>query len=307
MGYIDGGSPAPFALPRITLEEELSGGHQGHVWRGRRGDQELVLKAVDARHHTRDDVSRRVQLVRRLCRVTPLPCAPVRMGQEWVVEVGLSHGGQGFATAHELLDGAEPSLTDPSDVAAMGRALAELHRELARLSSPRLGRFTATEPPDSAVLAGAGLPVPPGLVERHRERMRTAPRQLVHGDFGPHNLRRTGSGSLRVFDFDEAGHAAALAELSNTLYLALFALAVEGEGAHDAYPTFREQFLDAYGAIDEAAVDDGVVVRVLVLGQWLALPDTAPPGVAASSPEWKRQLEGFVREQLSRTEGSSGW
>lgn len=120
MGDIDSDSAPPFSLPRITLEDELGGGHQGQVWRGRRGDQELVLKAVDARHHTRDDVARRVQLVRRLCGLTTLPPAPVRMGQEWVVEVDLPHGEHGLVTAHELLEGDEPSLTDPSDVTASG-------------------------------------------------------------------------------------------------------------------------------------------------------------------------------------------
>ena len=285
------------ALGGITDVAVLSGGHQSSVWRARYRGSEVVVKVVAADRVTKDDLQRRLTVVRRVAMAVPALCQPVDLNGAIVSEIGAVDGGTDLVMLSEFARGREPSLLSSSDNAAIATTLAAMHdtaRPMIHQADP-LGNAidvdTAAEAPESRKAALARV------LERAQRFDRHDRATLIHGDYGHHNLRIC-DGGVKVFDFDGCGVGPFEHDIAIALYLGLFDLTMTHH-AGDRFPAFRRQLLRAYEEasgtpLDRSLIDDFMTIRVLMLSGWLANPSSAPIGVADATDVWKQQLQGFV-------------
>jgi Ser/Thr protein kinase RdoA (MazF antagonist) len=257
----------------------MSGGHQSRVFGARlaSGDR-VVVKVIDQRDVDLVVVRTRAELAAELAESDHCVCRPLPVEGDLVLELSDDDGSPLAATCWEFADGVPLDPDRGDDARSMGRTLAGLH-----LSMSRLGRYDL---PLVAALAATGH-VPDGPV------------QLVHGDFGVANLRRT-SGGVRVFDFDDCGYAPAAFDVANAWYMARFD-AFMGRSPIDPVE-FGRRFADGYsdGSGETFDLDEAerfVELRLAALGRWIEDPDTAPTGIRRATPAWRAVLAGFVRSQ----------
>lgn len=265
------------ALVGAERVDELSGGHQSHVFRaGRDHDQSpIVVKVVDASLVDRDDVEARMAMVAELAVSEPMVCRPILIGGSLVTKIEDATGWVGLASGIEHAEGRQPDVGRPADAELMGRSLARLHHALARLRATALPRAAALRAVHAA----------PGPTD-----------QLLHGDFNATNLRLTDSG-VKVFDFDDCGYGPPLFDVVNSLYMVLFD-DFSGDGENQFEP-FAEAFLSGYERtsgveVDHAELDAFIELRVAALERWLDDPAQAPIGIRTATTQWRSTLRQFV-------------
>lgn len=269
-------APDAAAWARLGFDAptELRGGHQSRVFRAARGDERLVVKLTDPRLVDGHHFATRVELVARLAASDPAVVGPVLVGGALVTKLA-----SWMAVAYPEVEGTALDVSRPEDVERMGRALATLHRSLR-------GRPSYELPLVAALRAGPApppAPDPSGL-------------QLLHGDWSVGNLRLTDD-CVRVFDFDDCGYGPVTFDVGNALYMVLFDATLDDDFGH--FERFRTGFVAAYQDESGTSAGDGELERVIearraALGRWLDDLSTAPIGIRASSPRWRRRLRSFV-------------
>jgi Ser/Thr protein kinase RdoA (MazF antagonist) len=263
----------------LTDVRPLAGGYQSKVLQARSAGHDVVLKLVRADSFPRAQVVERVRMIGELSELTPLVCRPVELEGRVVRDIRDPDLGDVHLVAYEHADGTAPDPVAAEDAEAMGCVLAELHRAMRHLRpfdlpAHRLARIR------------------PSGSDGHR----SAGWQLLHGDFGAANVRRTEAG-WRVFDLDDCGYGEAEHDVANALYMIMFD-AVVGSDRPDAFVAWPA-FLSGYQRTADAQLDPGrlrsiVDDRVDLLATWLAEPASAPPGIADAAPAWKDTLARFV-------------
>ncbi|HEY8546737.1 MAG TPA: phosphotransferase [Acidimicrobiales bacterium] len=273
----------------------VAGGRQCiAVYDARLDGQRAAVKVLD-RVVDRRALEVRAGVVAGLVSATDLACAPLPVGGELVNDVPVGAGRVVHVVASRFAEGEPPDVDDPAHAARMGRELAELHGALAELAPVDLPALAAF--PDIADLGTIADDV--GLLADARSATcaPTGPAQLLHGDFGAHNVRFAGP-ETGVLDFDDCGYGPVEVELAGSLYFVLFDSVVGSRPLR--YRRYREAFLGGYHDLARVRPDDDVldaliVRRVLALASWLARPETAPPGVRSATAAWRATLARFVR------------
>lgn len=266
------------ALLGATEVEELSGGHQGRVFRVTRpAGGPIVAKVVDAGLVDYHDILSRIEVVSAVADIDPRVCRPLPIDGHLVAELLGPDGTRRWVTCSEEAAGLAPDPSDPHDAHTMGRGLAALHETL------RLVPLTSLP----VVAALRAVPSHPAADEPH---------QLIHGDFRADNLRLRGS-HLRIFDLDDCGYGPAALDVALSLYVVLFDATV-GSSSSD-YRQFHEHFLAGYLAgsgrrLDETQVDRLIGLRVDALSNWLDDLARAPIGIRTSPADWLTTLRSFV-------------
>ena len=256
--------------------EELTGGYQARVFQViDRGGNRRIAKVLDASLVERVDVEMRVDVVAALADLDPRVCRPLPIGSFLVADVAIDEDHAGLITCYEYADGTAPDLADPTDVARMGQALAQLHISMKRLPPTLL-------PPVSALRTAA-------CGARRSE-------QLLHGDFNAGNLRVL-NGAVRIFDFDDCGYGPPSFDVANALYMVLFDTYVDSRP--EAYPPFKEAFIGGYceavgHELGDTDLNEFIDVRVAVLGHWLDDLSSAPIGIRNATPAWHALLRSFI-------------
>lgn len=251
--------------------QSIAGGHQSRVFSCQLGDQHVIVKLTKAGLVDEERFTNRMDLLETLGRVAPGVVAPIQVDRRPV-----NRRAGWLIVVFPFAPGRAPDIETPSDVALMGRTLAELHRALASIPPSDIGPVAALE-----------------FVERPTV---GSPPQLLHGDFSTSNLQQH-DGRLRVFDFDDCGYGPVEFDVANTLYMELFDAVTDDR--IDRYQKFRTGFVAAY--VSESGVDIGddlldecIRVRRDALRYWIEHVDQAPIGIRTSPPEWLEQLQGFV-------------
>jgi Ser/Thr protein kinase RdoA (MazF antagonist) len=262
--------------------EELVGGHQSRVFlMSYTGAPPTIAKVLDGVAVDWSVVEARVEVVAHLAEINSEVCRPIAYRGRLVTEIVADDAPAGLLTLYEYADGAALEPANAADATQMGRALAGLHRSMARMP--------ATDLPVVAALQG----LEPGLGGEH---------QILHGDFNAGNVRQK-DGVIRIFDLDDCGYGPVEFDVANALYMVLFD-AVTGKRP-ESYETFAIPFKAAYCAGAGVDLSRGVVVgliarRINALGRWIDDPHSAPIGIRNSTPEWREVLRAFVHE-LSET------
>lgn len=236
---------------------------------------------LDASLVERGDVEMRVGVVAALADIDSRVCRPLAIGSRLVADVALDEDHAGLLTCFEYAEGAAPNVAEPTDVARMGRALAELHISMSRL------------PP---------TPLPPVAPLRTAYPRARGPEHLLHGDFNAGNLRQL-DGAVRIFDFDDCGYGPLSFDVANALYMVLFDAFVGWQSEH-LYPLFKEAFVGGYCEttghdLDDTELNEFVAVRIAVLERWLDDLSSAPIGIRTATPAWHTFLRSFVDAQRS--------
>jgi Ser/Thr protein kinase RdoA (MazF antagonist) len=217
-----------------------------------------------------------------------------------------THGSGTIAVAYDFADGEVPDISRPEVAAGMGRALADLHRVMARLPAYVLPGLAAFPPLSKLEKVAADLRVPIFWLDEALPDDEAGPCQLLHGDFSAKNIRVSDRG-WRVFDFDDCGYGPVELDLANTVYFVLFDATLRQD--LDRYHRFRACFVDGYrersgSAPADERMDALLHRRVLTLASWLADPGAAPSGIRTASAEWLATLHDFVRRYLGTLEAS---
>lgn len=263
-------------LREASVVEELTGGYQARVFQViDRGGNRTIAKVQDASLVERTDIEIRVEVVAALADLDPHVCRPLEIGSHLVADVAIDDDHAGLVTCYEYADGTAPDLADPSDVAQMGQALAELHISMSRLLP---------------------TPLPPVAPLRAAGRSSRKPDQLLHGDFNSGNLRQL-DGAIKIFDFDDCGYGPPSFDVANTLYMVLFDTHVNRNP--EAYPPFKEAFVGGYCEtaghdLDDIELNEFVDVRITVLEHWLDDLPSAPIGIQTATPTWHAFLRSFI-------------
>jgi Ser/Thr protein kinase RdoA (MazF antagonist) len=234
----------------------------------------VIAKLTDDRMVDRGLFERRIETVVELARQSDQVVGPVLRNGAYVDRIG-----GWLAVVYPFVYGRAPRLDRDGDILMMGRALAELHRSMAKVPTFGLRGVAALE---LAKLEPPGSPVGRG--------------QLIHGDFAVANLRLRAR-RLRVLDFDDCGLGPVEYDLGNSLYMVLFDTTINGNPA--GYDHVRRLFVDSYRAECGRPVDDSILEAIIdhrrsALRHWLDNPDEAPIGIKTSSPEWRTRLRLFV-------------
>jgi Ser/Thr protein kinase RdoA (MazF antagonist) len=184
-------------------------------------------------------------------------------------------------TAH--VPGEAPSQEDPTLFPALAAGMASLHQELARLD-------VAPVAPRGVLEAFAGHRSAPAWVHEalagvasQLERLRTAPSQLVHGDFSHPNLRVRDGAMTGVLDFEFASVEPVALDLA-TLALTLLVRTRPAEPG-PLIDAILAAYLGAGGAGVDRALLRGAVVLRKVDSYWHHLDTHGHEALAA------RQLE----------------
>lgn len=260
---------------------ELDGGHQARVFQViDNSGTRRIAKVLDASLVERSDVEMRVGVVAELADLDPRVCRPLAIGSRLVADVALDEDHAGLITCYEYADGTAPNVAEPTDVARMGRALAELHISMRHLPP------TSLPPVAPLWTAGSGA---------------RRPEQLLHGDFNAGNLRQL-DGAVRIFDFDDCGYGPPSFDVSNALYMVLFDAFVNRYA--EAYPLFKEAFVGGYCEaaghdLDDTELNEFVDVRIAVLEHWLDDLPSAPIGIRTATPAWHAFLRSFIDARRS--------
>lgn len=255
----------------VDVQAELHAGKQSRLFTASIDGEKLALKLTDARLASRSALAEKMAVVEELADDVDSVVAPRRIAGELVRAVGAW-----LVTATPFVEGTPPDVTNRTEARMMGRTLAMLHDALARLPARDLPPVAALDV-SGADIHGSGW-------------------QLLHGDFSDQNTIVTDPG-LRIFDFDDCGFGPVAFDLANSLFMVLFDSEVHGR--HGRFEAFRPALLEGYAeaagtAVDHAAVDSLIDVRVGALGRWLDDLHAAPIGIRTSSPEWLETLRGFV-------------
>ena len=259
------------------MRAELHAGKQSRVFDAVRGGRRAAIKLTDARFADQAVLGARMAAVEALATDHPAVVSPVRIDGALVQPIG-----GWLMTATPFVVGDRLEDDDPSDAARLGAALAALHGAM-RLSDP------------------SGVPAIAALDATGFERDRVG-WQLLHGDFGTHNVIVTSDG-LRLVDFDDCGYGPVEYDLANSLYMVHFDAEVNNRP--ERYDAFRPAFLAEYTdrsavSVAEADVDAMIDIRIDALGRWLDDLSTAPIGIRTSSPEWLDTLRSFVDSHTMR-------
>lgn len=259
----------------IEIGAELHAGKQSRVFVATIDGRRVAIKLTDAQLADRTRLAERMRMVEALAGRTDVAVRPRRLDGELVQRIGAW-----LLTATPLVEGDQLDVDDADDARLMGRALADLHRSLAEL-------------PGFAVPPVAALDLP--------DADRPAQWQLLHGDFSDQNILSAPAG-IRVFDFDDAGYGPVAYDVANSLYMVLFDADVTGRPERS--DTFRTPFVEGYNeraatAVDDAAIDAMIAVRVRALRRWLDDLPNAPIGIRTSSPEWLGTLRAFVASRTT--------
>lgn len=253
--------------------QPIAGGHQSRVFSCQLGHQHVVAKLTKAGLVDEERFTNRMDMLEALARVAPGVVAPIEVDGRPV-----NRRAGRLIVVFPFAPGRAPDIETPSDVALMGRTLAELHRALASIPPSDIGPVAALE-----------------VVERPTV---SSPTQLLHGDFSTSNLRQH-DGRLRVFDFDDCGDGPVEFDVANTLYMELFDAATTDR--IDRYQKFRTGFVEAYVSesgvdIGDDTLDEWIRVRRDAVRYWIEHLDQAPIGIRTSPPEWLEQLQHFVEQ-----------
>jgi len=257
----------------VELGPELHAGHQSRVFRATQNGDGVVVKLIDGRL-VDESLTERVELTAALAELNPSVVGPLPTGPDPVARLGLW-----LVVAYPLVEGDPPDITNEHDVSDMACALATLHESLSKVEPAGLAPVAALRDVVAAA-SGDGFGRP----------------QLLHGDFSPTNVLRTGD-QMRIFDFDDCGYGSLEFEIGNTLYMVLFDAAMTTEPQR--YERFRGWFVDAYRsasglAINDVPLDTAIELRIEALGRWVDDPASAPIGIRTSSPQWLDKLRAFV-------------
>ncbi|CAN5509648.1 hypothetical protein BH24ACT4_BH24ACT4_06440 [soil metagenome] len=257
--------------------EELIGGHQSRVYAATLPGEaaRVVVKVRPLDEVEEGDLRTRMQVVAELAAVEPLVCRPFRLDGQLVLRLEGDAGWRGFATCVEHVGGLAPDPSDGSDATAMGASLARLHLRMADLGPVDLPLVAALRSTEGDLASAV---------------------QLLHGDFGAGNLRRTPAG-LRIFDFDDCGYGPPLFDVANAVYMVRFDDETSGDGRR--HQAFEASFLRGYAeesgdAVDRSEVSRLMDLRVEALAAWLDDLSAAPVGIRTASPAWRQVLRGFV-------------
>jgi Ser/Thr protein kinase RdoA (MazF antagonist) len=255
----------------------LHGGHQSLVYAAVADDgSRCVAKLREASGIDRGVLSTRMLMVAELAKLDPRVCSPLVRDGSHVLDVDVD-GTTHFGTLFELAEGEVPDNASSADARLMGAELAKLHASFDRLPEYEI----------PLVPALAAVDFQPG----------NAPLQLIHGDFGSQNLRKTGV-SVRIFDLDDSGYGPREFDVATTLYMVLFD-AVVNDRISD-FRDFEEAFVDVYTTasdeipFDREALPAFIDLRVNALEMWLEEPHTAPAGIRTATSQWRNTLEQFA-------------
>ena len=113
----------------LTVIEELHGGFQSRVVRVDRDGESFVVKLTD-RRYADEAFFARLTVLDTLAASEPLAVGPIRIGGSVTVELGAW-----CAVAYPFIEGRGAEPTDRTDVAAMARTLATLHRSLRQIDA----------------------------------------------------------------------------------------------------------------------------------------------------------------------------
>lgn len=263
----------------VDAVEELTGGHQSRVFRIAELDgRPAVAKVLDASMVDRGELDVRVGVTSVLADLDPRVCRPISVGERPVLELSSVGGFEHYLVCFEFASGTPPDPAHRDDALGMGAALSRLHLSMSQLPATPLPVVDAlrTVPADG--------------------RRRVESYQLLHGDFGAGNLRRSGN-AFRIFDLDDCGYGPPAFDVANALYMVLFDTATQG--TPETYGTFRRFFVDGYASaagprLPEDSLDHFIELRVRALGSWIDDLERAPIGIRTASPAWRATLRSFV-------------
>ena len=284
----------------------------------------VAVKVVDPGLVDRAALEVRLRALTKLAADSEWVCGPVPVAGRVVNDLavgtagtagangdGATNGAAGVtrrlvAVAYDFADGEVPDNNRPEVAAGMGRALAALHGEMARLPTYVLPGLAAFPPLSKLEKVAADLRVPIFWLSEALPDHDAGPWQLLHGDFSSKNIRLSDSG-WRIFDFDDCGYGPVELDLANSVYFVLFDATLRQD--LDRYHRFRSCFLDGYReragtAPPDDRMDALLTRRVLTLASWLADPGGAPSGIRTASAEWLATLRHFVRSYLGALEAS---
>lgn len=262
----------------LSLGPEIHAGHQSRVFSALRNGEKVAVKLTDGRLAD-ESFRRRIEILASLARIDDSVVGPLIFGASPVARFD-----EWLVVAYPFVAGDALDLTIEPDVRRMARALSSLHGSLDRLGVVDLPVVAALRDVDP-ITTGDGF----------------SSVQLLHGDFSDANTLLV-DGVVRVVDFDDCGYGPVEFEIGNTLYMVLFDASMASD--MQRYEQFRIWFVDEYRsvsdhAINDAALDTSIRLRVDALDRWLDRPETAPIGIRTATPEWRKSLRAFTRSRAA--------
>ena len=215
----------------VRVIRELPGHGQSSTIIGELARQPVVVRLTEARLVNLAKELIRHDMLARLAKTEPMVVSPIRYRGGTIHQLGMWS-----AVIFPFIYGAAPNLRDRGDVTTMGRALAALHRSMARLPDFSLPSVAA---PQAFALAGDD-------------------RQLIHGAFSSGSVLLH-DGQPRVLGFAGSGYGTVDLEIATTLRLIQSGadpMRHIGEFEH-----FCSWFLDAYCSASGRSFDRHGLVK----------------------------------------------